>query len=107
MDKLRPPQAAVGFIHVLGTDQSEFARPKPVEGLGDCREQRHQVYHPIGSGPDQHDPEGQLPDVLLMLEIPIHGQQGVETARNSSEQLAVRDAAPAFGSDRCRGAAGD
>lgn len=57
MDKLRPPQAAVCFIHVLGTDQSKLARPEPTQRLGNGREQRHQVDHAIGSGPDQHDPE--------------------------------------------------
>ena len=40
MDKLRPPKAADSFIHLLGTDDTEFSRLNASELLLDRRKER-------------------------------------------------------------------
>lgn len=82
MDNLQAPQALVGFIHVLGTDDSEFAWLQPAERVKDRRDQWTQRAEPVRRRPNEHDAKGQTGNVLLMLEVPIHGQQGVETPRD-------------------------
>lgn len=95
MDNLRAPKALVRFIHVLGTDDSEFAWLKPVERVQDRRDQWAQMDEPVRRRPNEHDAKWQTGNVLLMLEAPIHGQQGVKAAGNPPQQLAVCDPAPA------------
>lgn len=95
MDNLQAPKALVGFIHVLGTDDSEFARLKPAECVQHRGDQWPQMDEPVRRRPNEHDAKWQTGDVLLMLEVPIHGQQGIKTAGDPPQQFAVCDPAPA------------
>ena len=102
MDNPQAPQALVGFIHVLGTNDSQLARLEPAQHGEDRWNQRTQVYEPIRRRPDEHNAEWQPRNVLLMLEVPIHGQQGVELARHPPEQFSVGDPTPAGLANRGR-----
>lgn len=59
MDNLQATKALVGFINVLGTDDSQLARLKPTQLGEDCWNQRTQVYEPLRRRPDEHNAERQ------------------------------------------------
>ena len=102
MDKLRPPQAADSFIHLLGTDDTEFPRLNAPHPLLDHGEERAQVNHTVRWRPHEKDPEGQACQVLLVLEVPVHGQQGIKPPRDPPKQFTVLDAFPSLANDRRR-----
>lgn len=81
---------------------SQLARLKRAQRGEDRWNQRTQVYEPMRRRPDEHNTEWQLRNLLLMLEVPIHGQQGVELAGHPPEQFSVGNPTPAGLANRGR-----
>jgi hypothetical protein len=69
---------AAGFTRGLGTD--------PLKPTSSCHEDRFQkswyewaqVQHSIAGRADQDDAKGKVRDVLLELDVPVHGHENVE-----------------------------
>ena len=63
-----------------------------------CREyfrnQRHYILHAIGQSGDDHDPERENRDILLVLEVSIDRHEGIDEAACSPQQSAILRSIP-------------
>ena len=71
-----------------------------IERPQDGRHQRDKVFDPIAHRLDYKDCDGQRSEVLLKLEVAVHGEERIEAHRGYREQLAVLDAGPSAALNR-------
>ncbi len=102
MDKLQPPTAAVGFIHLLGTNNRYGARPDPRKNGHNPWHQRPEVVDVIAYGANCDHGDLKQRQVLLILQIPVHREEDIELPGGPAQEFAVLDAGPATLGDRSR-----
>jgi hypothetical protein len=87
------------------TDVLNRARLNPAERCEHFRNERREILHSIGPGSGDNDPERENGDILLVLEIAIDRDEGIDQAACPLQQGAVLCSLPAQALDRRNGMA--
>jgi len=77
---------------VSGTDAAQGLRWDVVEFTQDTGYQRRQVPQPVADSIDNKDGNRQRGEILLKLQVPIHGEEDIEPGCGEREKFAVFDA---------------
>jgi hypothetical protein len=80
---------------VLGTHAHELARLQPVESFEEFVHEWLEVRNPIGARAQEHDAERPVSECLLLLDVPIHRNEGIEAPACTLQQFTILETLPA------------
>lgn len=89
------PTATLPLILPSGANAANDAWPRFRNCLQDGWDERTKIRNPIGLRADQDDRHADGLEVLLIGQVLIHGDEDIELAPGSAQQLAILKTSPA------------
>ena len=79
---------------MLGTNLLEVSSLDPVQRCKDPGNEWKEILNPIRPSHNEHDTERQPHDVLLSLQLSVHGEERLHVTTRTTQQFAVFHARP-------------